>query len=108
MSNYANRPQNAPLNIALQTAWEKAYQKLLIKFLKLHDEFDGSAVAAWMRKQGLHDPNHHNLWGSQITHYAKLGWMTAIGRGMPSGAAHIALVRIWKSNSYVPKAKKVK
>ncbi len=105
MSNFANRPQNAPLNLALQIAWEKQYQKLLKRFLKKHYEFDGSAVAAWMRKQGLHDPTHHNLWGSQISHYAHLGWFVPIGRGVPSGAAHIASVRIWRSTKhkkYVP------
>ena len=102
MSNFATRPQNGPLNIALQIAWEKAYQKLLLKFLKTHDQFDGSAIAAWMRKNGLHDPNHHNLWGAQISYYAALGWMTPLGHGVPTGAAHIAQVRIWKSTKYVP------
>lgn len=106
MSNFARRPQNAPLNLAHQIAWEQQYQKLLLQFLQTHYEFDGSAVAAWMRKQGLHDPDHHNLWGTQITHYAKAGLMTAVGRGVPSGAAHIAQVRIWRSNSYkAPKSR---
>ncbi len=100
MTNYAVTPRHAPLNLAHQIAWEKQYQKLLIDFLKTHDEFDGSAVAAWMRKQGLHDPEHHNLWGVQISHYANLRWMTAVGRGVPSGAAHIAQVRIWKSELF--------
>lgn len=100
MSNFAKRPQNAPLNIAHQVAWEKAYQNLLIEFLKLHDEFDGSAIAAWMRKQGLHDPDHHNMWGTQVTHYASLGWFNSIGKCIPSGAAHISQVRLWKSASY--------
>ena len=109
MSNYAVRPQHTPLNLAQQIAWEKQYQILLRQFLKTHYEFDGSAVAAWMRKLGLHDPDHHNLWGSQITYYANLGWMTAVGRGIPSGAAHIAQVRIWQSASCKPpKTKKVK
>lgn len=105
MSSYAVRPQNSPLNIAHQIAWEKEYQRLLIEFLKTHYEFDGSAVAAWMRKQGLHDPNHHNLWGTQISHYAALGWFIPIGRSIPSGAAHIAQVRLWRSTKhkkYVP------
>lgn len=100
MSNFATAPQNAPLNLAYQIAWEKQYQTLLKKFLELHYEFDGSAVAAWMRSQGLHDPAHHNMWGVQIRHYAELGWMTAVGRGVPSGAAHIAQVRIWQSTKY--------
>ena len=82
MSNFAVRPQNTPLNLAHQVAWEKQYQQLLRQFLKTHYEFDGSAVAAWMRKQGLHDPEHHNLWGTQITYYSGLGWMTAVGRGI--------------------------
>ena len=107
MSNFAERPQNTPLNLSFQIAWELAYQKLLIQFLKLHEEFDGSAIAAWMRKQGLHDPNHHNLWGVQVTYYAGLGLFTMAGRGIPSGAAHIAQVCIWRSNSYVPKRKKL-
>jgi len=97
MSNFAKRPQLAPLNLAYQIAWEREYQKLLIKFLKAHREFDGSAVAAWMRKQGLHDPTHHNMWGAQITYYAALGWMVPDGRCVPSGAAHVAQVRWWKS-----------
>ena len=100
MSNFAVRPQNTPLNLAHQVAWEKQYQQLLRQFLKTHYEFDGSAVAVWMRKQGLHDPEHHNLWGTQITYYSGLGWMTAIGRGIPSGAAHIAQVRIWRSTKF--------
>lgn len=109
MSNFAIRPQNTPLNLAHQVAWEKQYQQLLRQFLKTHYEFDGSAVAAWMRKQGLHDPEHHNLWGTQITYYSGLGWMTAIGRGIPSGAAHIAQVRIWRSAfCKAPKIKKTK
>lgn len=109
MTNFANRPQNGPLNLAHQIAWERAYQTLLIEFLEIHDEFDGSAVAAWMRKKGLHDPDHHNLWGSQITYYAGLGWMVPIGKGVPTGAAHISTVRIWKSTKYkARKAKKVR
>lgn len=112
MSNFAQRPQNAPLNTAHQVAWEKAYQDLLRQFLKLHYEFDGSAVAAWMRKQGLHDPEHHNLWATQITYYAKQGWYKAVGRAIPSGAAHIAQVRVWQSAfckaPKKAKAKKVK
>lgn len=100
MSNFAKRPQTAPLNLALQIMWEQQYQLLLIEFLETHYEFDGSAVAAWMRSRGLHDPDHHNLWGTQISHYAALGWMKAVGRGVPSGAAHIAQVRIWQSASY--------
>jgi hypothetical protein len=106
MSNFAERPQNTPLNLSFQIAWELAYQKLLFQFLKLHDEFDGSAIAAWMRQQGLHDPDHHNLWGVQVSHYANLGFFIMIGRGIPSGAAHIAQVCIWKSASYLPKRKK--
>ena len=105
MTNFARRPQNGPLNLAHQIAWEKEYQRLLVEFLKIHDEFDGSAVAAWMRKQGLHDPDHHNLWGVQISHYASLKWFVAIGRGIPTGAAHVAQVRIWKSQSYKAKKK---
>lgn len=100
MSNYSVRPQNTPLNLAYQIAWEREYQRLLLQFLATHEEFDGSAVAAWMRQQGLHDPDHHNMWGSQITYYANLGWMVAIGRGIPTGAAHIAQVRIWRSTKF--------
>jgi hypothetical protein len=96
MTNFAVRPQHAPLNFAHQIAWEKAYQALLIEFLKVHPQFDGSAVAAWMRKKGLHDPQHHNMWGTQILYYANLKWFTPIGRGVPTGAAHISQVRIWQ------------
>lgn len=98
MSNFAQRPQHTPLNLAHQIAWEREYQRLLRLYLKSMkgQEFDGSAVAAWMRRQGLHDPDHHNMWGVQIMHYANLGWMVPVGRGIPSGAAHIAQVRIWK------------
>ena len=39
------------------------------------------------------DAGGTNLWGTQITYYSGLGWMTAVGRGIPSGAAHIAQVR---------------
>ena len=97
MSNYAVRPQNAPLGIAHQIAWEREYQRLLKQFLKLHKQFDGSAVAAWMRKQGLHDPVHHNLWATQISYYADLGWMVPIGKCIPTGNAHISLVREWET-----------
>lgn len=100
MSNFAQRPQNGPLNLAYQIEWEKQYQKLLKEFLRIHEEFDGSAIAAWMRKQGLHDPNHHNMWGAQIPYYAKLGWMTPVGRCIPTGAAHVAQVRLWRSNLF--------
>ena len=100
MSNYAIRPQHTMLNLAHQIAWETQYQKLLIEFLETHEEFDGSAVAAWMRKQGLHDPDHHNLWGVQISHYARAGWYVPIGRGIPTGNAHISLVRIWRSTMF--------
>lgn len=98
MSNFAQRPQNTPLNLAHQIAWEREYQRLLRIFLKKMkgQEFDGSAVAAWMRQQGLHDPDHHNLWGAQITYYAGLKWIVPVGHGIPTGAAHIAQVRIWK------------
>jgi hypothetical protein len=98
MSNFSVSPvQSGALGLAQQLAWEKQYQQLLRLFLKTHYEFDGSAVAAWMRAQGLHDPVHHNMWGVQITFYAGLGWMHPVGRGVPSGAAHIAQVRIWRS-----------
>lgn len=97
MSNYAKTPNTMPLGITHQIAWERAYQKLLIKYLKKHKTFDGSAVAAWMRLNGLHDPVHHNMWGVQIQHYAKLGWFKPVGRGIPTGAAHISQVRIWES-----------
>lgn len=100
MSNFAVRPKHGPLNLAHQIAWEKEYQRLLRLFLQTHYEFDGSAVAAWMRKQGLHDPDHHNLWGSQITYYAGVGWYIAVGHGIPSGAAHISQVRIWQSTMF--------
>lgn len=100
MSNFANRPQTAPLNLQYQIAWERQYQDLLKQFLKIHDQFDGSAVAAWMRKQGLHDPNHHNLWGAQITYYSQLGWFVPIGKCIPTGAAHISQVRLWKSTMF--------
>ena len=100
MSNFAVRPQNAPLNLAYQIKWERDYQRLLIRFLKTHAEFDGSAVAAWMRSQGLHDPEHHNHWGAQITYYAGLGWMVPVGHGLPTGAAHISSVRIWQSTMF--------
>lgn len=103
MSNFAVRPQNAPLNLAYQLAWERQYQELLVKFLKTHDEFDGSAVAAWMRAQGLHDPDHHNHWGAQIRYYAELGMFTPVGHAIPTGAAHIASVRQWKSTLYKEK-----
>lgn len=106
MSNYSVRPQNTPLNLAYQIAWEREYQRLLLQFLTTHEEFDGSAVAAWMRKQGLHDPDHHNMWGTQITYYANLGWMVAVGRGIPTGAAHIAQVRIWRSTKFKTRGKK--
>jgi hypothetical protein len=107
MSNFAKRPQHTPLNLAHQIAWEKQYQQLLIEFLETHDEFDGSAVAAWMRSKGLHDPNHHNMWGTQISHYAKAGWLVSSGeRGIPTGAAHISLVRIWTSPFYKGKKRK--
>ena len=56
-----------------------------------------------MRARGLHDPDHHNHWGAQITHYAGLGWMVPTGRGVPSGAAHVSTVRIWKSALYTPR-----
>ena len=106
MSNFAQRPHHSPLNMKYQIEWEQAYQKLLFQFLKLHAEFDGSAIAAWMRAQGLHDPNHHNLWGAQVVYYASLGLFVPIGRGIPSGAAHIAQVRIWRNASYIAKRKK--
>lgn len=105
MTNFAKRPQTAPLNLAYQIAWERQYQTLLVEFLRTHYEFDGSAVAAWMRKKGLHDPDHHNMWGAQIPYYAKLGWMVAVGRGIPTGAAHIAQVRIWRSTKFKSKRK---
>lgn len=100
MTNYATRPQSAPLNLTYQIEWEKAYQKLLIKFLKTNRHFDGSAVAAWMRKNGLHDPTHHNMWGAQITYYAGLGWFRKTGYAIPTGNAHIARVAAWRSESY--------
>ena len=106
MSNFAKRPKNTPLNLAYRIAWEKQYQQLLLQFLATHEEFDGSAVAAWMRKQGLHDPDHHNLWGAQIAYYANLGWMVPIGHGVPSGAAHIAQVRVWRSTKFKKRGRK--
>lgn len=98
MSNFAKKPNRKPFYITCQIAWERTYQELLIEFLTIHETFDGSAVAAWMRKKGLHNPEHHNLWGTQITYYASQQWMHPIGRGVPSGAAHVAQVRIWRSN----------
>lgn len=96
MSNFAKRPQNSPLNLSLQVKWEKDYQKLLVKFLKTHDEFDGSAVCAWMRKRGLGDPDHHNQWATQLSYYAGLGWFKKIGVTVPTGHGHINTVALWK------------
>lgn len=94
MSNYSKTHKDPH-----QLEWERKYQQLFQRFLALHrnDIFDGSAVAAWMRKQGLYDPSHHNQWGTQIKHYAHLGWIQPVGRGVPSGAAHTAQVRLWKA-----------
>lgn len=100
MTNFAMSPQRTPLNLAYNVQWEQQYQSMLRQFLAIHDEFDGSAVAAWMRKKGLHDPGQHNMWGTQIKHYANEGWYTPIGKCIPSGAAHISQVRLWKSNFY--------
>lgn len=99
MSNYSVTPRNTPQNLALQIKWEKDYQALLMKFLKQHDTFNGSAVAAWMRKQGLQDPVHHNEWGAQIKYYSNpaFGLFTNIGKAIPTGAAHIQQVGLWKS-----------
>jgi hypothetical protein len=97
MTNFANA---AALHDQAQISWECKYQQLLIDFLRTHDEFDGSAVAAWMRKRGLGDPIHHNMWGAQITYYAHAGWMKAVGRTIPTGASHVAQVRLWKSQLY--------
>jgi len=105
MSNFAKRPQHTPLNLAHQIAWERQYQILLIEFLQTHFEFDGSAIAAWMRKKGLHDPDHHNFWGAQIPYYAKQGWLIPIGKGVPTGAAHVDQVRIWRSPFFKGKKK---
>lgn len=100
MSNFARRPQNYPLNLAHQIAWERAYQELLREFLTKFHEFDGSAVATWMRSKGLHDPDHHNQWASQIAYYARAGWYEFVERGIPTGKAHIATVCVWRSRFY--------
>lgn len=108
MTNFAkgmNSSKGTPLNIASDIVWEKLYQDLLRQFLKTHDEFDGSAVAAWMRRHGLHDPSHHNKWGTQINYYANLGWYTKIGSAVPTGAAHISQVGYWKSD-FFPRRKR--
>ena len=96
MTNFAVRAQHHPLMLAHQLHWERQYQDLLREFLSTHKQFDGSAVAAWMRTKGLGDPDHHNHWGAQITYYANLGWFKAIGHGIPSGAGHTQTVRIWE------------
>lgn len=100
MSNYARYRSTRPLDFTYQLAWEAKYQKLLIQFLWAHDEFDGSAVAAWMREQGMHDPSHHNMWGAQIIYYAKQGWFTKIGSTIPTGAGHTQNVALWKSTHF--------
>ena len=100
MTNFAHYPSHTPLNLAYQIEWERRYQQLLIKFLKKHREFDGSAVAAWMRRQGMHDPVHHNMWGAQIAYYAAAKWMTKIGSAIPSGAGHVQQVGFWKSELF--------
>lgn len=106
MSNYVLKVTGGDANSAYQIQWERKYQRLLRKFLQTNFEFDGSAVAAWMRRQGLEDPVHHNLWGLQIRYYARLKWMTPIGRIIPSGAAHIAQVRHWRSSIFIQSREK--
>lgn len=79
-----------------QLKWERKYQQLFIKFLRTHETFDGSEVSAWMRKQGLHEPEHHNMWGAQISYYAARGWMTKLERVIPKNkGSHLGQVRLW-------------
>lgn len=109
MSNFAQRPHHTPLNLAYQIKWEQDYQKLLRKFLTKHHQFDGSQLCAWMRAQGLHDPDHHNHWATQITYYSKLGWFVKHSRGIPSGRqSHMNVVTIWESPYCKPPKRKVK
>jgi hypothetical protein len=70
----------APKMTNYQLHWERKYQKFLIKFLAEHETFDGSEVSAWMRKKGLHDPENHNTWGTQIIYYAaRVGCINSAG-----------------------------
>lgn len=94
--------------IVERAKWEALYEAAFRKFLRNHETFDGSAVAAALRKGGLIDPPHHNLWGAQFAKFRKLGWIEKIGKMIPTGAAHIQTVAEWRSTKYVaPRAKGV-
>lgn len=108
MTNFAHRPQNGSLNLTYQIEWERKYQEHLREFLTQHYEFDGSAIAAWMRQRGMHDPDHHNLWGAQIPYYAHQGWFTKVGSTIPTGAGHTQTVALWRSAFCKPPKKSVK
>jgi hypothetical protein len=81
--------------------WERDYQRLLVKFLKNHKTFAGSDVCAWMRKQGLGEPLHHNHWPTQIAYYAGQQWFKKIGSVRPTTShSHIGEVALWESLLY--------
>ena len=95
MSNFSQVNNEAQYN-AYKADWDRAYKRLLKRFLRTHDTFDGSAIAAWMRKRGLADPVHHNIWGTQVQKYAKQGLFYRIGDRKPTGASHLNFVGYWK------------
>lgn len=100
MTNFARHKPRLPVT-PQQIAWERRYQQLLREFLLENEEFDGSALCVWMRKRGLHDPEHHNHWATQIHYYAGQGWFTKVGVSVPTkGHAHINTVALWRSNFY--------
>jgi glucose/arabinose dehydrogenase len=101
MTNYAKRPQHGALNLVYQISWERQYQKLLMEFLKTHYEFDGSELCSWMRQQGLHDPDHHNHWGTQVKYYSDNKLFYKVGKAVPTGRhGHLNIVALWRSNSF--------
>lgn len=79
-----------------QKRWEDAYETFFKAFISENKTFDGSAVATFMRKQGLYEPINPGHWGAALRRMVKRHNLLRIGRGIPSANSHQPTVSIWK------------
>jgi hypothetical protein len=87
---------------AEKEAWRIDYEELFLQFAKKHDYFEGGHVCRALRKAGLRNPHHHNVWGAMLNSMAKKGYILKVGNVTPTTShTHIAQVGLWESSVYV-------
>jgi hypothetical protein len=96
---------------AAKSCWKKAleqepgfveaYFRHCENLLCCHTEINGDQFTKYCRRQGLVLPSglHHNTWVSGVSAMEDAGWITKIGKVVPTEMQnHMPVVTRWKSN----------